>query len=165
MSFSQAAVDFLVDPSPTNLNHLRSLVRDADNYRWDAQPAGHVGALLTADDASQAVAALESLLPGAFLNPGVHLVLTDANRLLGDTAAAERENTLFRATTSAILNTGDGTEAKPWSVLMLADEYDVLSILGKTSEQQFLIEVAGVRLDKHQCTDGSEAWFAPEWLG
>jgi hypothetical protein len=164
MSLGQVAVDFLIQPNQTNLELLRAQVRAADSHRWDVHPSEHGADLLQAGDATGAVRALEALLPGAFLNPGIHLLLAEAHRQLGDTSAVEREATVYQAALSAILGTGDGTETSPLSVLMIADEYDVLTALGKTSQQQSLKDIDGRRLDKHLCTDGTLLWFVPEWL-
>ena len=60
---------------------------------------------------------------------------------------------------AGILATGDGTRARPWTVLRVSDEYDVLRSLGRRPVSQELVGGAGRELDRIECTDGSEAWF------
>jgi hypothetical protein len=54
---------------------------------------------------------------------------------------------------------GDGTRARPWTVLRVSDEYDVLRSLGRRPASQELVGQAGRELDRIECVDGSEAWF------
>lgn len=164
MTFADTVAAYLTEPSSDHLAELRKQVVASDNYDWQLSPRSRAERWFAAGDHRGLIAELESAMPGGFANPGLHLLLAEAHRKLGDTEAAHREVVLYQAMMSGILATGEGTVDRPWSVLAIADEYDVLQALNKQSVEQSLVKSDGRHLDKHSCTDGSSVWFAPQWL-
>lgn len=164
MAFADAVATYLTEPSVEHWADLREHVVASDNYDWQLSPRSRAERWLAAGDHRGLIAELESAMPGGFTNPSLHLLLAEAHRQLGDTKATQREVVLYQAMMSGILATGDGTVDHPWSVLSIADEYDVLRALNKHSVEQALIETDGHHLDRHLCSEGSEVWFAPHWL-
>lgn len=103
------------------------------------------------------IRALHELMPGAFFSPITHQMLATAYEAIGRSRKANREHALARVAISSILNTGDGTAERPWSVLRISDEYDVLRVKGQTSQSQSLVEQNGRVCDRHECMDGNNA--------
>jgi hypothetical protein len=147
----------LADPGPGTLGPLRSAVRASPTFDPDLDP-GQVARLLDAapDTAARALAAM---MPGALLSPVVHTALAQALDRLGRAPEASRQRRLARAALRGIVASGDGTRARPWTVLRVSDEYDVLRSLGRRPASQELVGQAGRELDRIECVDGSEAWF------
>ncbi|MCW4601656.1 DUF4919 domain-containing protein [Janibacter hoylei] len=98
-------------------------------------------------------------MPGAALNPLAHRLLAAAHEALGDDDAARREATLHTLSVSSVLATGDGTQERPWSVLRVADEYDVMRAKGVTPVVQATRTVDGRVVDVHEVVDGPDVWF------
>ena len=59
----------------------------------------------------------------------------------------------------SILATGKGTKKKPYAVMRVEDERDVLSVLKKQAGPQFLMKDNSRVFDLLQCSDGSEVYF------
>lgn len=160
MTFADTAATYLADPTPAHFAALRDDVRAAGNFDPLVEFSRRARVLLAAGDAAEAAAGLLALMPGVFLSPSAHVLLAEAHEQRGDDAGVVRERAFAGAALAGILGTGDGSEGRPWSVLLIADEYDVLSSRGKVSRRQELIVTDDRRLDKHECTDGTEVWFA-----
>lgn len=82
-----------------------------------------------------------------------------------DEERAARERRTSRLALDSILSSGDGSAERPWSVLRISDEYDVLAAQDRRSTDQELVVDGDRRLDHHRCADGSEAWFDVTLLG
>jgi hypothetical protein len=139
------------------------LLRDAVLASPDYDPYNHyqseAHALLEREEFAQVTEYLMSKIPGWILNPGIHKLLSFALHKLGDEERARMEFLLARAFLDGILLTGDGSEARPYLVSSVTDEYDVLDHLGKSLRQQSLVEKKGRRCDRFECEDGSQIWF------
>jgi sulfur relay (sulfurtransferase) DsrF/TusC family protein len=59
----------------------------------------------------------------------------------------------------SILATGKGTKKKPYAVMRIEDEKDVLSALKKQARAQFLVQDKSRVFDLLQCSDGTEVYF------
>lgn len=160
MSSCGDAVDaYLADPSPTTLARLRRTVRAARNFSTDLTVGETVRSHLDRGCYDAAVSAIEVLMPGATFSPSAHAALAEALARTGRQEAADREASLARAALRSIVSTGDGTVARPWSVLRISDEYDVLRSLGKRPREQTVVRDGDRHLDRHACTDGSDVYF------
>lgn len=161
MTFSETAPAFLEDPTPERLDALRADIRSASDYDYLVEFERVVRPLLAAHDPQRAIDLLMDLMPAIFLSPSAHALLAEAYAQLSDERGVARERALTKASLDSILSTGDGSAGRPWSVLLVQDEYDVLASHGKVSRRQELIEsVEGRFLDRHECSDGTELWFA-----
>lgn len=150
---------YLADPSPAALAELRAAVRSAPNFTTDLVVGELVAPLMESGAYDEAITALRALMPGATFSPSAHAALAEALTGSGRPDAAEREVTLARAALRSILSTGDGSVERPWSVLRVSDEYDVLRSLRKRPREQTVVQVAGRHLDRHVLADGSEVHF------
>jgi hypothetical protein len=158
--FVDALAAHLRMPGPATLETLRTAVLATPSYSPDLDPRGIVEPLLARGDDDAVVATLLRLMPGAFFSPSAHLALAEAFERLGDGSRAAREERLARAAVAGVLGSGDGSAERPWTVLRVSDEYDVLQAQQRTSLVQTLVRRDGRVLDRHQCSDGAEAWFA-----
>ncbi len=150
---------YVADPTPDALARLRAVVRGSAGFRPDLLVEPLVRPLLDRGAFDEAVAVLQGLMPGAMLSPSAHGALAEALRGAGRPEQAEREARMARLSVRSILSTGDGSRSHPWSVLRVGDEFDLLRALGRRPRSQSLVPDGERRLDRHECDDGSEAWF------
>jgi len=97
--------------------------------------------------------------PNLLLSPLAHMMLSQAYLDLKREDEAEGEKAMGRLILKTILDTGKGTKKKPYAVMRISDEMDVLSALRKQSGSQFLMTGNSRMLDLLQCSDGSEVYF------
>ena len=150
---------FLENPSPENFLRLRAATAATKDYLPYGRKPEEVGEFLARGDFSRAQATLVALMPGYFLNPGIHTLLSFIRHKLGDEAGAGVEFDFGVSFLSGILSTGDGDEIHPYQVLYVNDEYDVLEHLSKKSHSQSLVSEGHRMLDRHDCEDGAKVWF------
>jgi hypothetical protein len=163
-SIAALATAYAQGRDPDDLHRLRLAVRRAPNYNADLDPVRVTAPLLEGGDFAEAVRVVRALMPGAFLSPSAHSALAKAYDGLGDATRARREARTARLALEAITSSGDGSQERPWPVLRVSDEYDVLREQGRASRTQRLVTFHGRRLDHHECSDGSEAWFDVDLL-
>lgn len=149
----------LADPTPETLEPLRDAVRAAPGFDPELRVRGRVDALLREGRFDDAVAALEETMPGSLLSPAAHAMLATALEHTGRAEGAARHARLARAALDGILATGDGTAERPWSVLRISDEYDVVDSLGTRPVSQGLLADATRRIDRIECEDGRTLHF------
>lgn len=149
----------LGDPHPDTLERLRDAIRSAPGFDTDLPVRDHASALLRAGRAPEAVVALEASMPGSLFSPAAHALLATAFTRTGRPDLAARQAGLARAALDSILTTGDGTAHRPWSVLRISDEYDVVDSLGTRPVSQGLLQVGRLALDRIECQDGRTLHF------
>jgi hypothetical protein len=149
---------YLDGPGPDTLGPLRRAVRSSANFSPDLD-LDEADRLLAEESYAAATAELQRAMPGAIFSPSAHLRMAAALERAGDERGAARERQVARAALRSIRSTGDGSEQRPWSVLRINDEYDMLRALDKVRDRQDLVEAEGRRLDRLTCTDGTVAYF------
>ena len=160
------AVAYAASRSADDLARLRDAVRRSPGFDPGLDVVGAVSPLFARGAHAEVVDRVQDLMPGAFLSPAAHAALAAAHLALGDQARAQAERRAQALALDSIRSTGDGTRERPWSVLRIGDEYDVLRAERRVSREQTLVEAGGRSLDRHVCDDGSEAWFeAPRLVG
>ena len=145
--------------SLADLVRLRDAVRATPGFDVGLDVVGAVSPAMARGDHAAVVEVVEGLMPGAFFSPSAHAALGAARAALGDDARAQAERRTQVLALESIRSTGDGTRERPWSVLRISDEYDVLRADRRSPREQTLLVVDGRSLDRHVCEDGSEAWF------
>lgn len=145
--------------SLVDLARLRDAVRTTPGFDVGLDVVGAVSPAMARGDHAEVVAIVEALMPGAFFSPSAHAALAAARSGLGDAARAQAERRTQVLALESIRSTGDGSRERPWSVLRIGDEYDVLRADRRTSREQTLLTVKGRSLDRHVCDDGREVWF------
>jgi hypothetical protein len=149
----------LADPTPETLEPLRDAVRSAPGFDPELRVREQAAALLREGRHDDAVTALEASMPGSLLSPAAHAMLATALRHTGRPEGAARHARLARAALEGILATGDGTAERPWSVLRISDEYDVVDSLGTRPVSQGLLVDGARRVDRVECQDGRTLHF------
>ena len=151
--------DYLENQDLEHLARLRRAVVGSDSFDPDLELMGAVGPLMEEGRHQEVVDAVTAKMPGAALNPTAHLAMSAALEALGEERAAQRESIMARVAVSSVLATGDGTQASPWSVLRVADEYDIMRAKGITPSGQSAQSRDGRLVDRHETADGGEVWF------
>ncbi len=150
---------YLKEPEPRQFLELRNIYLNSSiyspygNYKDAAYP------LLDNEQYPEALEYLRSVLPGWILNPGVHRVLAYAYHKLSRLNEEALESDLAKLLLHGLLSTGDGTEQRPYLVLYVEDEYEILETLGSRSRLQQLIVREACSFDLQTCEDGKAVWF------
>ncbi len=152
--------DFLADPNGETFLRLRALVEASPRYTMISDEDDQLAELIESGAYDQAAELAEQLMPNWLLSPRVHRLATTAAEQLGATETAARERYLERACTKGLLLAGDGTRERPYPVLHVADEYDLLDILAKEPVGQKVANGTDGPCDVITCEDGSEVWFS-----
>ena len=158
-TYEDLVAGYLADPTPSTLAELRRAIRSAPNFQQDLTVEEIVHPLMERGTYDEAVTAVQDLMPGAMFSPSAHAALAGALTRTGQQEAADRELALARAAARSILSTGDGTAQRPWSVLRISDEYDVLRSLRRRPREQTVVQDGDRYLDRHVCEDGGEVYF------
>ena len=157
----QAAFDQYLDAeTPQALRRLHAAILDDPTFTRATPWWDHATRLLQQDRWDEAIRVVNRFMPGAFLAPDAHQMLSYCHSQIH--AAEEGRLHAFYATTAieAIGISGVGTEASPWQVLHVADEFAFMRHRGFQPQQQQTVELPGGRLlDAHVCSDGVERWF------
>lgn len=149
----------LADPTPETLGALRDAVRAAPGFDPDLRVREKAAVLLREGRHADGVDALEATMPGSLFSPAAHAMLATALGRTGRPNAAARHARLARAALDSILSTGDGSAERPWSVLRISDEYDVVKSLGAQPADQSLRADGERRIDRIACLDGRAFHF------
>ena len=142
-----------------DLTSLRDAVRRAPGFDPALDVVSAVSPALARGDHAEAARIVADLMPGAFFSPSAHAALAAAHAGLGDAARAQAERRTQVLALESLRSTGDGTRERPWSVLRISDQYDVLRADRRSSREQSLVIADGATLDRHVCHDGGEVWF------
>ncbi len=149
----------LAEPTPESLEALRAAVRAAPGFDPELRVRERAEELLAAGQYDDAVQAVEATMPGSIFSPAAHAILATAFGRTGRSADASRHARLARAALDSILSTGDGSRGRPWSVLRISDEYDVVDSLGTRPSSQSLVRDEARTIDLITCQDGRELHF------
>lgn len=164
-NFGDLVKGYLQHSDEEHLRPLRRAVVAADSFDPDLNLRATVAPLLTQGDHAAVAAAIVDQMPGAALSPSAHRMLSFALQSLGETEQARREAVMSRLSVSSVLATGDGSQEQPWSVLRVADEYDILRAKGVRSASQSARWVEGRLIDRHETPDGDLFCFALDPAG
>lgn len=142
-----------------HLARLRSAVVGSASFDPDLELMSELGPLMEEGRHREIVDAVTAKMPGAALNPTAHLAMSAALEALGDEPGAKRESIMAKVAVSSVLATGDGSEESPWSVLRVADEYDIMRAKGIAPSGQSAQSRDGRVVDRHETADGGAVWF------
>ena len=159
MQLGDAAAAYLTAPTAASIHALRTAITAEPTYTAGAEHVAEASALVAAQRFDEAVACLSYWRRGAFFSPSTHRLLTEALRATGQAELADYEEQLSWHAIASLLESGDGSRIRPYLVLRVSDEYDVLEVLEKSSTRQAVEMEGGRVLDVFECEDGSEVWF------
>jgi hypothetical protein len=150
---------FVESPSRENYFAVRDAVLRLTPLPLAASELAELVRLLEADEFQEVLDRIELLPPSKILSPRIHFLAAEAAEGLGDERTGELERFLFVLCLKALLATGDGTEAAPYSVCHATDEHDVLEAGGLEPAAQCLVPRDGRLCDVITCSDGRQIWF------
>jgi hypothetical protein len=152
-------LEFLNNPSVDGFEILRQQVAASDRYAPYSNESDMLMAALCAGHPQAVIDLFWRSFPNLLLSPLAHFILSQAYLDLKMENEAEGEKAMGRLILKSILATGKGTKKKPYAVMMVEDERDVLAALRKQPGPQFLMMGNKRVLDLFQCLDGSEVYF------
>jgi hypothetical protein len=152
-------LEYLKKPTPKGFQGIRQQVAASDRYAPYSNELDMLVAALGAGDPQSVIDLFWRSFPNLLLSPLVHLMLSQAYLDLKKENEAEGEKAMGRLIMKSILATGKGTKKKPYAVMRVEDERDVLAALRKKPGLQFLITDKSRVFDLQRCTDGTEVYF------
>ena len=152
-------LEFLKKPSVDGFEILRQQVAASDRYAPYSNELDMLMAALCAGEPQAVIDLFWRSFPNLLLSPLAHFILCQAYQDLKREDEAEGEKAMGRLILKSILATGKGTKKKPYAVMRVEDEKDVLSVLKKQAGAQFLVRDKSRVFDLMQCSDDSEVYF------
>jgi hypothetical protein len=159
LSIRENYLEFLKKPTTEGFQSLRQQVAASNRYAPYSNELDILAAALGAGHPQAAIDLFWRLFPNLLLSPLAHLMLSQAYLDLKKENEAEGEKAMGRLILKSILATGKGTKKRPYAVMRVEDERDVLSVLKKQAGAQFLMTDKSRVFDLLQCLDGSEVYF------
>lgn len=159
MSVKETYLEFLKKPCIENFLAVRQKVSESDRYAPYSNELDVLAATSIAGDPQATIAYFWRSFPNLLLSPLAHFILCQAYQDLKRENEAEGEKAMGRLIMKSILATGKGTKKRPYAVMRVEDERDVLSALKKQAGAQFLMTDKSQVFDLLQCSDGSEVYF------
>jgi hypothetical protein len=159
LSVRENFLAFLNKPSTEGFQSLRQQVAASDRYAPYSNEPDMLMAALCAGEPQAAIDLFWRSFPNLLLSPLAHFILSQAYLGLKREDEAEGEKAMGRLILKSILSTGKGTKKKPYAVMRVEDEKDVLSALKKQAGAQFLVRDKSRVFDLLQCSDDSEVYF------
>ena len=151
--------EFLADPSGENFLRLRQVVLDTPGYDFYSDDVSELEELVNNGQYDEVPGKLPELMPGWLLSPRVHQLVGVSARKTGDAERVAAQEYLAKACLGGLLQSGDGSRARPYRVTHVADEYDVLDYLGQGTTDQRVVTGDDGAYDVFTRADGSEVWF------
>jgi hypothetical protein len=158
-ALSEGLAKLVAEPTKENYLAVRKLVVSHSKYDPYSRDLDEIERLSTDPKNENLRKRAKAAAPNLLLSPKYHRILKIAALWRGEEATLVAERRMAAACLKGILATGDGTAEKPYLVVRISDEYDVLAFLGKRSESQALSFQGDRKLDIHQCSDASTVWF------
>lgn len=154
-----AFIDLLKAPTAENYLAVSKRISEHPSYEPYDNGLENMNSLLAVGDHKGAIAKFGDLMPNWLLSPGIHMLQAVAYKRTGREKEFEVEMQIAFTLITAILATGDGSQARPYTVNRTRDEYDVLMHLKKEPAGQALHQKDGRHYDSISCDDGTEIWF------
>ena len=153
-------VAFLNSPGLETYLAIREEVIGSSQYAPYSEELDSADQLLDAGEYMEARQRITESMPNLLLSPRAHYLLCRIARALNDHNTAESELKMFVVCLAGILQTGDGSHERPYVVVRVDDEYDLIHWeLRKERVGQSLIQKEEKCYDVLRLEDGSELWF------
>ena len=150
---------FLTNTSLDTYFALRDLVTEHPRFQPYSDELKQLNALCEERRFEEMQNLLPAMLPNCLLSPSFHVFAGISSRELGDENAAEAESVVARKLLETLLATGDGTKDRPFHIIRVEDEYDVMAAKGLDVAEQELHQEDGRYLDALSDATGAEVWF------
>lgn len=157
-AIANALEKWAANPTAAGFQALRRSVLESGRYQPYPNPSPFLIATQAIEkhDYQSALDAIQSQGANLALSPQAYELQAQAYSGLGDLSAEIRAIKLAEACLQGILKSGDGSTKRPYQVLHISDEYEVLASLGVTMTQQ---ELSG-GLDLLTLPDGKKLAFS-----
>jgi hypothetical protein len=159
LSVRENFLEYLKGPSTEGFQRLRQQVVVSDRYAPYSNDLDMLMAALSAGEPQAVIDLFWRSFPNLLLSPLAHMMLSQAYLDLKRKDEAEGEKAIGRLMLKSILSTGKGTKKRPYAVMRVEDERDVLSAIKKQAGAQFLMMGGSRMLDLIKCSDGGEVYF------
>lgn len=151
--------EWIASPTREGYAKLLDAVRSEPRYDATRHLAEHVVPLLEAGRYVHAERMLLEVFSAHVLSPSAHALLARCHDGLGEPDRAREERRLMELTMQALLHAGDGTELRPYPVVILSDEYDALDVLNIEPSTHLSREVGDDVLDTFEDASGRRVHF------
>lgn len=153
-------IAFLTSPDRETYLAIRAEVIGSSRYAPYSQELNSAEQLFDAGEYMEARQRIAESMPNLLLSPRAHYLLCRIARALNDHKTADSELRIVAVCLAGILQTGDGSHERPYVVVRVDDEYDVIHWgLRKERVGQSLIQEEEKCYDLLRLEDGSELWF------
>jgi hypothetical protein len=159
LSVRENFLEYLKGPSTEGFKSLRQQVAASDRYAPYSNELDMLAAALGAGHPQAVIDLFWRSFPNLLLSPLAHLMLSQAYQDLKKENEAEGEKAMGRLILKSILAAGKGTKKRPYAVMRVEDERDVLAALRKQPGLQFLMTDKSRVFDLQRCPDGTEVYF------
>jgi hypothetical protein len=158
----QAFWKLMFEPSVENLHAARYTLSRSPGFSPYAKDIYAMMILSkTSGDPNKIIKIYLNTMPNLILSPSAHRLAGVAFAAIGDEKTADFERKASHVLLNSLLSSGDGSKLKPYAVMRIADEHDILDAMGKKfKEQEFIMDDENNRpLDVMTCSDGSKVYF------
>jgi hypothetical protein len=158
-TFAEAIAQLAVEPSAESYLTVFGLVVTHPTYQPYSNDLQDLIGLFEAEKYGEVQRKLAGMMPNWVLTPAVHKIACLTAKRRGDERAAMVEARLAMACIQGLMATGDGTKDKPYVVVRVRDEYELLEHLEKRPTKQMLLRDGERQLDCFELDDGSKLYF------
>lgn len=156
----QAFFGYTDSGSPAALRRLHDAIMSDSTFTRDTPWLPESRRLLEQDRWDEAIRVIRRFMPGAFMSPEAHQMLSFAYSQIHEAEQGRYEAFCASTAIEAISESGSGTQRSPWLVLHVADEYAFMASRSMQSLGQRVVSSTDGLMDVHQCADRTERWFA-----
>lgn len=150
--------EYLHSSSTGQLEKLRRAILNSESYAPDSPWLSRSSELFSEARFDETIREISSAMPGAFLSPIGHHLLSLSYESIGDKQNALAHKMFAQTALELITESGRGSAESPWVVLRVADEYALLRTRNLIPARQETHRSEGI-LDEIVCTDGSQHYF------
>jgi hypothetical protein len=150
---------FFMAPDGESYMALRKKIVMSDSYHPYSDELETVAQLYEQEKYEDAQKLLVTSMENLLLSPRAHQLLAMTYTALGNENGAHMEKLVAQTFMEAFLMTGNGTQDKPFLVVRVSDEHDIIDHFNKQVSHQQVLQIGDRHLDHIVCTDGSEYWF------
>lgn len=146
-------------PNHLSFLELRQLVIESEKYDPDSITLLEAVEAKESGDPQRAIDLLIESHENFLLTPFFHFYFADLYKSIGDEEGYISSTGLGVACIDGILSTGNGTEEKPYLVLRISEEKDILNVLGHEPITQSIVRKEDKHFDVFECEKGLKYWF------
>ncbi|MDK2970706.1 MAG: hypothetical protein PWP23_461 [Candidatus Sumerlaeota bacterium] len=152
--------NFIANPCEETFRALREAFVVSPTYLPVETPMQSLSALFDEGNYTVLLKLAERLMPSCLLSPSIHYFAGKAASALGNTEREQLEVFLYVALRDCLLQSGDGTPARPYLVTQVDDEHFIMAATSRRATMQSVIQHEDGRVfDVLSAEGGNEVWF------